>query len=609
MDVSWIRLGSGVAKAPDPRTTRRRRARLAMLALLSATVAAAVAVAVGNSAWGAATDAGRATPVQAPDGVIDAEFLARLGVGVRSGSTSMRRLGEALAADGDVLAIAAPTDGDDALAAGTVAVLRMRAAAAAPRTIVPLTTIKARESGDHFGCALALRAMDTGAAAADTTGASASALLAAGADRAAGLTGAVELFRVDYAPAADRRGAYAEAATPRAVHLTTLRADTPQPGAEYGSAIAFGDAPAGGTAAESLGSRTILAVGAPRQDVATRFDAGSVHLYRAVRPSRGSTEAWLACDTITAPAPQHSAWFGRAIALGGGILAIGCPGEDAHGGASSPGGRRTGDRTLEARDGDARESATGTRANRHRNTPAPPQVDGAGAVHLYALDPNGHAHRFARLQSPSPEAHAWFGHALAIDGTSLVVGEPLGSVDHAGGRTRCGRAWRFDLTALDRPAEPLRPAVSSRHGAEGARLQHGMGFGSMLAARGGLALVGAPGFDGAATDRGGPAVPVEDLGLAYAYQLGATAPDTLLAGPSPLPMSLFAHAAALVPHADGTGCTAAIGHLYVEEEASDASPGVALFDLPRTVTPEAPPRPPDTTGRASASTARPSRSR
>ena len=48
--------------------------------------------------------------------MIDPEFLARLGGGVRSGSASMRRLGEALAADGDVLAIAAPTDGDDALA-------------------------------------------------------------------------------------------------------------------------------------------------------------------------------------------------------------------------------------------------------------------------------------------------------------------------------------------------------------------------------------------------------------------------------------------------------------------------------------------------------------
>jgi len=607
MAVSWIRPGSGVAEAPDSRTTRRRWARLAMLALLSATVA--VAAEVGNGAWGASTDEGGATPVQTPDGVIDPEFLARLGGGVRSGSASMRRLGEALAADGDVLAIAAPTDGDDALAAGTVAVLRMRAAAAAPRTIVTLATIKARESGDHFGCALALRAMGTGAAGADNTGAAASALLAAGADRAAGLTGAVELFRVEYAPAADRRGAYAEAATPRAVHLTTLRAGTPQPGAEFGSAIAFGDAPGGGTAAESLGSRTILAVGAPRHDADTRFDAGSVDLYRPERPSRGSTEAWLACDTITAPAPQHSAWFGRAIALGGGILAIGCPGEDAHGGASSPGGRRTGDRTLEARHGDARESATETRANRHRNTAAPPRVDGAGAVHLYALDPDGHAHWFARLQSPSPEAHAWFGHALAIDGTSLLVGEPLGSVDHAGGRTRCGRGWRFHHPARDRPAEPHRPAVSSSHGADGARLQHGMGFGSMLAARGGIALVGAPGFDGAATDRGGPAVPVEDLGLAYAYRLGATAPDTLLAGPSPLPMSLFAHAAALIPHADGTGCTAAIGHLHVEEEAFAASPGVALFDLPRTVTPEAPPRPPDTTGRASASTARPSRSR
>ena len=41
MAVSWIRPGSGVAEAPDSRTTRRRWARLAMLALLSATVAVA----------------------------------------------------------------------------------------------------------------------------------------------------------------------------------------------------------------------------------------------------------------------------------------------------------------------------------------------------------------------------------------------------------------------------------------------------------------------------------------------------------------------------------------------------------------------------------------
>ena len=567
--------------------SERRKAvpRAARVALAALAISTTVALECGAArAW---SDAHVAPPILAPDGVIDAEFLADLERAPGVERTSHRRLGETLAADGELLAIASPTDGDDALSAGRVAIVQLRppagGSASALRTITPIALLKSQESGDHFGCALALRRVkEAGSARAAT-----STLLAVGADRAAGLTGAVELFWIE--PEAD--AARGDATTPATtVHVATLSADDPQPGAEFGRALALGRA---------AGAPPLLAVGAPRHDLAGAFDAGRVHLFRPARSPSGPTDPWMACATITAPDPASSAWFGTAVALGAEasahtILAVGCPGEGAHGGASSPGGRRS------------------------------PAVDGAGAIHLYAIDAHGHATWLTRLQSPSPEPHAWFGSAIAIDGTALLVGEPRGS--HAG--LRCGRVWRFDLTALDRPAVPLLPTQGSDPAALRAWLQPGMGFGSAIAARDGVVIVGAPGFDAplaldgaamggigtSAADCPPPTPPraratVEDTGLAFVFEHGATSPDRILAGPSPLPMSLFGPSAALIPRSDGSGCTAAIGHLYLEEEAHAPSPGVALFDLPRAITPEAPQRPPDTSGRACASTAPPSRSR
>ena len=562
-----------------PRATR--------VALAALAISGTVALECGAArAW---SDAHAAPPILAPDGVIDAEFLGGIERAPGADRAAHRRLGETLAADGELLAIASPTDGDDALSAGGVAIVHVRTSAGAPRTIAPIALLKSNESGDHFGCALAAhRVKEAGSARAAT-----STLLAVGADRAAGLTGAVELYWIQTAADAargDEGGDGGTTTTATTVHVATLLADDPQPGAEFGRALALGS----GAAAPPL-----LAVGAPRHDLADAFDAGRVQLFRPARSPDGPTDPWFACATIAAPDPGSSAWFGASVALGAGasahtILAVGCPGEGAHGGASSPGGR-------------------GSTA-----------VAGAGAVHLYAIDARGHATWLTRLQSPSPEPHAWFGSALAIDGSVLLVGEPRGA--HAG--IHCGRAWRFDLTALDRPAAPLLPAAGPEPADPRTWLQPGMGFGSAIAARDGVVIVGAPGFDAplaldgaamggigtSAADCPPPTPPlaratVEDTGLAFVFARTTTSPDRVLVGPSRLPMSLFGPSAALISRSDGSGCIAAIGHLYLEEEAHAPSPGVALFDLPHAVRPEAPPRPPDTSGRACASTAPPSRSR
>lgn len=570
--------------------SERRKAvpRAARVALAALAISTTVALECGAArAW---SDAHAAPPILAPDGVIDAAFLAGIERAPGAERAAHRRLGETLAADGELLAIASPTDGDDALSAGQVAIVLLRppadGSAGAPGTIAPIALLKSHESGDHFGCALAVRRVkEAGSARAGT-----STLVAVGADRAAGLTGAVELYWIQTAADAACGDGGDTTTTATTAHVATLLADDPQPGAEFGRALALG----GGA-----GEPPLLAVGAPRHDLADAFDAGRVHLFRPARSPDGPTDPWFACATIAAPDPESSAWFGSAVALGAEasahtILAVGCPGEGAHGGASSPGGRRSS------------------------------VVGGAGAIHLYAVDARGHATWLTRLQSPSPEPHAWFGSALAIDGTALLVGEPRGA--HAG--LRCGRAWRFDLAALDRPAVPLMPTQGSDPAELRAWLQPGMGFGGAIAARDGVVIVGAPGFDaplaldGAAmsgigtrpADRRPPPPPheratVEDTGLAFVFERGATSPDRVLVGPSLLPMSLFGPSAALIPRSDGAGCTAAIGHLYLEEEAHAPSPGVALFDLPRAIRPEAPQRPPDTSGRACASTAPPSRSR
>jgi hypothetical protein len=332
---------------------------------------------------------------------------------------------------------------------------------------------------------------------------------------------------------------------------TRVVAPRPQAGAEFGNAVALDDPAA------------FLAVGARREDIGAALDAGCVHIYRgfASPASEGGLATasdpadapWFHVQSLAAPHPAMSAWFGHAVALGDSWLAVGSPG---------------------ARVG---------------------ETIGAGCVFLYAHLEDGSFALAATLTSPACASHAWFGHALALDGSTLVVGEPRA----ANSGVRSGAAWVFDLDGVDKPPRALRAPQSD------AAATSGIGFGQSVAIDSRVILIGAPGFD---EPNGRTAA--EDAGRAFAFARDALGPDAAhaLRGPSMTPMMLCGASTALarVSRRDrpDSGVTALVGHLFVEEESPAPSPGVALYALHALdgLTPAlAGPARADTTSRASAS--------
>ncbi len=464
------------------------------------------------------------------------------------------RYGEAVAADGRLLAVGSPAAGDTWDAPCSVDLFEIVPAFPSPPhdgaparpgfRATLLATLRSNRVGDHFGTSLAVRAAPDGQ----------STLIAVGADMAHAelpdgsgvidFAGAVELF------GSSGRG-------PSAAHLATLAAEAPEAAAEFGCALAIG--PDGG----------LLAIGSRRRDHASDLDAGAVHVF--VTEERGATGvSWLEREMIVAPRPSTSAWFGSAVAIGSVgdavVLAIGAPGEDTS-----------------------------------------PELRSAGAVHLYARAPTDRTFSFlATIRSPAPSRFAWFGSSLAIDGTRLVVGEPRGIAAGGSAPTQAGAVWVFDLETVDPPRLLAPPFV-----------EPGLGFGQSVAIRGGTVLVGAPGAD-RANARGA----IEDAGVAMLFDLerpvhahpgeGDGTP-VLLADRAPRPMGLLATTTALiVPRVDGESTRptayAAVGHLYVEEESTAPSQGVAIFAVPLSGSfPSAPAAPPlraSTTSRASVASPR-----
>ena len=163
---------------PDPRGRHgsvRRLGRARMLAAAACTLALLAA--------GEASEIARTPPP------LDAAIV------IGPERPDIRRLGQAVAADGGLLAVAAPTDGDDALSRGFVSIHRMGVdrdgslAVRAEQTVVS----SAPAPGDHFGASVSVLARCPDAGGAD--------LLAVGADRAnagggeaGAMAGAVEIF-------------------------------------------------------------------------------------------------------------------------------------------------------------------------------------------------------------------------------------------------------------------------------------------------------------------------------------------------------------------------------------------------------------------------------
>lgn len=147
---------------------------------------------------------------------------------------------------------------------------------------------------------------------------------------------------------------------------------------------------------------------------------------------RRGDDGWTVADRI--PAPTGSTTFGLSMAVDGDRLAVGDPFADS----------------------------------------------GMGEAYVYQRDSGGSWHRPARLRSPAPRYHGWFGEAIAISGDLVVVGEP--DAYARGANNADGRAYVFERGA--------------RRWSEGTALRHldpaaNDGFGVSLAAAPGFLAVGA----------------------------------------------------------------------------------------------------------------------
>jgi hypothetical protein len=455
----------------------------------------------------------------------------------------VRRLGEAVAADGELLVIAAPTDGDDALDPGLVEIHRAAWDARGSLTVLLEQSLRSRSpgSGDHFGACVAATRACAGAGGRD--------LVAVGADRAlargegSAVSGAVEVFE------------YGAAGPARWDAVARLVPQEPESGASFGAAVAF----------DRAGSARLV-VGAPRADAVGAFDAGRVHVFRRLEqpapdPGTPPVVAWREVAAIDPPSPGMSAWFGSTVAMEGDLVAIASPGDDV---------------------------APSARAK---------PIHSAGAVYLYRRVAESSLRERYTLErvivSDSPEPSAWFGLALDLDAGVLAIGAPRAR-GPAPGATVVGCAYLVDLAQQDGAPKRLDPP--------GAAAVYG--FGQSLALRDGVLVIGAPSAD---LPPDADAAAVEDAGASWAYSLARGEYTAELRGPRPMPSAFFgascaicapraarldqpvtdtaaqgaaterrsARAAAATP-----GLIAIVGHRYAEEESTAPSPGAALYLLP-----------------------------
>jgi hypothetical protein len=240
-------------------------------------------------------------------------------------------------------------------------------------------------------------------------------------------------------------------------HVDEVPCPTPEPASEYGAAVA-------------TDGRTLV-VASPRAD-AGAIDAGAVDVF-ALDPAGGDPRHVL---RAASPEPAASGRFGASVAVCGDWIAIGEPG-----------------------------------AGREILRP--------GAVHLLRRNEAGRWEPAQTLR-PSAGAIGWYGAAVALAGSELIVGAPIacassppfaraGAAEHL---RRAGTAWQRVRVIPSPDAAP------------------GDGFGLAVACDGDWVVVGAPGADVAAVP-GTPATEAQarDAGCAWAFPSAGGTPQRLVA--------------------------------------------------------------------------------
>jgi autotransporter-associated beta strand protein len=208
-----------------------------------------------------------------------------------------------------------------------------------------------------------------------------------------------------------------------------------------------------------------LVVAAPRHAVGPAVEAGAVFVFAR------TGDDWTYRQTLSASDAAANDWFGISVTLGDGTLIVGAEGDD-----------------------------TGAGAN-------------AGSAYVFVVDANGVWSQQQKLTAADGAAGDQFGHAVTLDGDTVVVGafqHNLFGWNDAGSAyvfVRSGTTWT-EQQKLTAPV-PYSGAL----------------FGSAVAIRGDLVLVGAEGVDVGFVPRAGAAHLFTRSGTQWSHQQQLSAMD------------------------------------------------------------------------------------
>ena len=222
-------------------------------------------------------------------------------------------------------------------------------------------------------------------------------------------------------------------------------------------------------------SGTTVVVGAPGETASGDSFAGHAYII--------STKTGLV-SVLTSPNPQFSGWFGFSVAISGTTAVVGAPYETASG--ENAAGHAY---TFNATTGDPISTLTSPNVQALGYFGMSVAISGTTVVvgawgeNVSGESDAGHAYTFSAttgdlistLTSPNAIAGGLFGNAVAISGTTVVVGAPGETGIHA------GHAYTFSATTGDLILTLTSPNA-----------QDGGGFGWSVAMSGTTVVVGAP---------------------------------------------------------------------------------------------------------------------
>lgn len=240
-----------------------------------------------------------------------------------------------------------------------------------------------------------------------------------------------------------------------------------------------------------------LVAGAPgtdHEDVPPITDAGMVYIYDL------DDELWVQDESIISSDPDIGDRFGYSVGISGDRVIAGAPFDDpsavSNAGSAyvyiADSGGWDQEQKLNASDATAGDrfgysvaisgnvAVIGAPEDDHSS------VTNAGAVYIFRNNGSGVWSQEQKLVSPNPATNLWFGASVAIDGTSIIVGEPNSTGGPSSGKahvfTYGGSSWSHQ--------DILQPTFGTTSDLD---------FGTSVAISGDFAVVGGPNSGGGST--------------------------------------------------------------------------------------------------------------